>query len=79
LREPFPRRSQEEYIEALRKELEMTGNKVSPERYSDLDSDKLIVRPDVDLPDIYAKGGSVSKDAMFVAVMNKKLKGKKNA
>lgn len=26
-----------------------------------------------------AKGGSVSNDAMFVAVMNKKLKGKKNA
>jgi len=31
LREPFPRRSQEEYIEALRQELGMTGNKVIPE------------------------------------------------
>ena len=31
LREPFPRRTQEEYIEALRQELGMTGNKVIPE------------------------------------------------
>ena len=31
LREPFPRRSQEEYIEALKKELLITNNKVRPE------------------------------------------------
>ena len=68
LREPLPRRTQEEYIEALKKELEMTGNKVVPQRYQDSDAksssnifstNKDIIRPAVDLPDIYAKGGSV--------------------
>lgn len=62
LREPFPRRSQEQYIEALKQELEMTGNKVEPEKYRlDLggyDSD-FIRRPPIKLPDIYAKGGVV--------------------
>lgn len=62
LREPFPRRSQEQYIEALKQELEMTGNKVEPEKYRlDLggyDSD-FIRRPPIKLPDIYAKGGAV--------------------
>ena len=53
LREPFQRRSQEEYIEALKKELEMTGNKVVPQKYED------IIRPAIELPDIYAKGGRV--------------------
>ena len=53
LREPFPRRSQEEYIEALKKELEMTGNKVVPQKYED------IIRRAIELPDIYAKGGKV--------------------
>ena len=33
LREPFPRRSQEEYIEALKKELAMTNNMVLPEKF----------------------------------------------
>jgi hypothetical protein len=62
LREPFPRRSQQEYIDALKQELEMTGNKVEPEKYRlDLggyDSD-FIRRPPIQLPDIYAKGGAV--------------------
>jgi hypothetical protein len=62
LREPFPRRSQQQYIDALREELEMTGNKVMPEKYRlDLggyDSD-FIERPPIILPDIYAKGGAV--------------------
>jgi hypothetical protein len=50
LREPFPRRSQEEYIEALKKELEMTDNKVLPEGFE---------RPPIKLPDVYAMGGAV--------------------
>lgn len=57
LREGFPRRSQEEYIEALKKELEMTGNLVLPEhnRYNPTN----VQRPAIKLPDIYAKGGEV--------------------
>ena len=51
LREGFPRRSQQEYIEALKKELEMTGNKVKPEGY--------VERSEILLPDIYADGGAV--------------------
>jgi len=54
LREGFPRRSQQEYIEALKKELEMTGNRVTPEGYSDE-----IGRQSILLPDIYADGGAV--------------------
>jgi hypothetical protein len=50
LREPFPRRSQEEYLEALRKELEMTDNMVLPEG---------LERPPIKLPDVYAAGGRV--------------------
>jgi len=46
----FPRRSQEEYIEALRKELEMTDNMVLPEGFE---------RPPIKLPDVYAMGGAV--------------------
>jgi len=34
LREPFPRRSQEEYIDALKKELAMTNNMVLPEKFN---------------------------------------------
>jgi hypothetical protein len=86
LREPLPRRSQEEYIEALKKELEMTGKIVTPEDYG---SDK---RPPIILPDIYAKGGAVkpkvkdtksgkvrmteNRDTMFMELSNKKLKRK---
>ena len=49
LREPFPRRSQDEYLEALRQELDLTGNLVVPEGGGS----------PVILPDIYAKGGRV--------------------
>ena len=61
LREPLPRRSQEEYIEALKEEMAMTGNKVKPEKYFDdsLPKNLLIERPPIDLPDFYAKGGAV--------------------
>jgi hypothetical protein len=51
LREPLPRRSREEYIDALRNELAMTGNMVKPQQ------DKTNPRPAIQMPDIYAKGG----------------------
>ena len=57
LREPFPRRSQEEYIEALRKELEMTGNIVLPQ--INTSQPNLPQRPAIELPNIYANGGEV--------------------
>jgi len=92
MREPFPRRSQEEYIEALKEELALTGNKVKPENYTNLDSIKVITRPPIDLPNIYAKGGAVkpqvkksvsgkvkmtdNRDAMFMELSNNKLKRK---
>jgi hypothetical protein len=61
LREPLPRRSQEEYIEGLKQELQMTGNQVMPEKYWDdsLPKNLLIQRPPIQLPDVYAKGGAV--------------------
>ena len=59
LREPFPRRDQEEYLEALKKEMEMTGNMVRPEGYFDNMLQKDIKRKPVELPDIYAEGGGV--------------------
>jgi hypothetical protein len=49
LREGLPRRSQEEYIDALRQELELKNRLVLPEDGTDL----------VRLPDVYAKGGEV--------------------
>lgn len=49
LREPFPRRSQEEYLDALRQELDLTGNLVLPEGGGS----------PIVLPDIYAEGGGV--------------------
>jgi hypothetical protein len=75
LREGFPRKSQEEYIEALKKELEMTGNLVLPEhnRYNPTD----VQRPAIDMPDIYAKGGEVNVsdncDCMRMELDNKKF------
>lgn len=52
LREPFPRRTQEEYIEALRRELGLTDNMVIPQA-----GDNLPPRPAILLPEPYAKGG----------------------
>jgi hypothetical protein len=57
LREPFPRRSQEEYLQALRDELEMTGNVVVPQ--PNIFTPSASERPAIELPDVYAKGGSV--------------------
>lgn len=92
LREPFPRRSQEEYIDALKQELEMTGNMVTPEEYFDNFKQKNTKRSPIILPDIYAQGGAVkpqvkksvsgkvkmttNRDTMFMELSNKKLKRK---
>lgn len=79
LREPFPRRYREDYIEALKKELEMTGNKVKPQTWTEPDPNsfngKVIRRPEIDLPDIYAKGGRVtfpSVEEMRIEMMERK-------
>lgn len=70
LRESLPRRHQDEYIEALKEEMAMTGNKVKPEKYFDnsLPKNLLIERPPIDLPDFYAKGGKVKAYATGGAV-----------
>lgn len=72
LREDFPRRSQEEYINALKQAI---GEKpfVSPELAKSANPE---VRPDIELPEIYAKGGAVSQDAMNMAIMNQKVQKK---
>ena len=67
LREPFPRRSQQEYIEALYKEMQLTGNRVKPERYDQHITDdanrvvdiKDVQRRAIELPEFYAQGGMV--------------------
>jgi hypothetical protein len=53
LREGMPRRTQEEFIEALKEELELSNRLVVPE------SEPYFRRPDVKFPDVYAKGGDV--------------------
>jgi hypothetical protein len=65
LREPFPRRSQEEYLEALKKELEMTGMKVRPEDEDVYGDGKIqqIMRKPIQLPELYAEGGLTGEEA----------------
>lgn len=58
LREPFPRRSQQEYIEALKNEFSITGNRIKPQNDFD-ESLERIVRSPIVLPDMYANGGAV--------------------
>ena len=69
LREPFPRRSQEDYIEALKREMSITGNKVLPQVWRESSKNSLeditIRRPAIDLPDLYAEGGAVKPPAIF--------------
>jgi hypothetical protein len=52
LRESLPRMSQEEYINALRDEMAMSGNKVYPENGYGYNP-----RDPIQLPDVYAEGG----------------------
>jgi len=53
LREGMPRRTQEDFIEALKEELELSNRLVLPE------VDGSYRRPAVELPDVYADGGNV--------------------
>jgi hypothetical protein len=62
LREGLPRRTQEEYIEALKEELERSGRLVLPERQGP----SFPFRPAIKLPDVYAKGGPVDKNTAFI-------------
>ena len=57
LREDFPRRDREEYINALQKQLASSHNLVYPEHRGEDDEPR---RPAIKLPDIYAEGGKVS-------------------
>jgi hypothetical protein len=72
LRESFPRGSQEEYLEALKQEMELTGNMVMPETYFDDLVQKDVKRKAVKLPEPYAGGGAI-KGALAAA---KKAVGK---
>ena len=65
LREPFPRRSHEDYIEALRKEMAMTGNMVRPEDEEQYGNGQIkeIRRKPIQLPDLYADGGAIPRMA----------------
>jgi len=68
LREPFPRRSREDYLEALYKEMQLTGNRVKPQRYDEpvTDSADRVIelrskqRPTIELPEFYAEGGMIT-------------------
>jgi len=55
LREPFPRRTHEAYLDALKKEMEMTNNMVVPQQQRGKN------REAIELPDMYAEGGSTDK------------------
>ena len=57
LREDFPRRDREEYINALQKQLASSHNLVYPEHSGEDDEPR---RPAIKLPDLYAEGGKVS-------------------
>ena len=61
LREDFPRRHRDEYINALREELEKHGRMVTPE--PEMTAEGLVVRPAIELPDVYKGGGPVQKSA----------------
>jgi hypothetical protein len=73
IREPFPRRFYEDFIPKLQEELNLHKNMVHPESYTirTNDEDRKICRPAIQLPDIYANGGTISmmaKGGLFSAV-----------
>jgi hypothetical protein len=72
LREGLPRRTQEEFIEALKEELERSNRLVLPE------SDGPYQRPAIELPEPYAEGGSIhisdNPDTMMMEVGDKHMK-----
>ena len=57
LREPFPRRHRDEYIDAIRKEMAISGNRVKPEEMYDENTKENVRRKIIQLPDLYADGG----------------------
>jgi hypothetical protein len=61
LREGLPRRTQEDFIEALKEELELSNRLVVPE------SEPYFRRPDVKFPDVYAEGGGAFKKIQFMS------------
>ena len=65
LREDFPRRYRDEYIDAMREELEKHGRMVTPE--NDLTPEGAIIRPAIELPDVYQKGGAVRMGKVGIA------------
>jgi len=70
LREALPRRSQEEYIEALKEEMERSGRLVMPEVEGSLR------RPAIEFPDVYAEGGSVKMQFGGIAKISAKSAAK---
>ena len=66
LREGFPRREREPYIDAIRHELSLTGNRVNPEKEKEFqyDTNKPTPRSPIILPDVYADGGDVQGKTM---------------
>lgn len=63
LREALPLESQEQYIDSIRKEMQLTGNRVKPEQYYDPVADQEVRRRAIAMPDLYAEGGVVHKQA----------------
>jgi hypothetical protein len=69
LRVGFPMSSQEEYLDALQKEMEMTDNMVRPQTYtiprdndkSIFEQERRIIRPNIRLPEMFSEGGVASK------------------
>jgi hypothetical protein len=61
LREGLPRRSREEYIQALREELGLSDRLVLPEAEGSLR------RPAIQFPEPYASGGEVNKHDAFIS------------
>jgi hypothetical protein len=83
LREPFPRRSNDEYLDALRKEMGMTNNMVRPEDEDKYGNGQIttVKRPPIQLPDFYADGGNVQgnqMDTSSIAQMRMELNQRSN-
>ena len=62
LREGMPRRYQDEFIDAMRRELSLSNRMVYPEKYFDNALDKDVQRPAVEIPEPFAEGGAVESD-----------------
>jgi hypothetical protein len=67
LREGLPRRSNEEFLDALYKEMQYTDNMVQPEYRPQVEGE--VKRSPILLPDMYAKGGKVDLEQEFKNVL----------